>query len=100
MYSSSESEIILKMHKLCTIYESAHEQSERIQSELSSSFIFENDDELKAVQVLNLLKLTGFTLRTIKHDIQYIQNHLDNVELNIQRITKNGAKIREYAQKK
>ncbi|CAL5970850.1 Hypothetical_protein [Hexamita inflata] len=100
LINSVQSEIIRKMHKLCTIQESDHEQSEGIKLELNSSFTFENNDELKEVQVLNLLKLTGFTLHTIKIDLQRIIRHMDNIELNIRKISNNGIKIIEYVLKK
>ncbi|CAL5970883.1 Hypothetical_protein [Hexamita inflata] len=97
MYSVTENEIILKMHELCTIQErdeESRQESPRM-SRCSSEFEFdgENDSELKAIEVINLLKLTNYSLQTVQNTVSHIEFHFELLERNIKRVTKNCSKL-------
>ncbi|CAL5976626.1 Hypothetical_protein [Hexamita inflata] len=92
MYCVNENEIVLKTHKLCTIYESDDEsQQDSLQISRRSSISCIDDNQLHEAEVVNLLKLTNYSIQTVQHDIQHIQKHLEVLERNIKRITKNGS---------
>ncbi|CAL6097097.1 Hypothetical_protein [Hexamita inflata] len=98
MYIVNDKEIIIKVHKLCTIYERDEEsqyESPRM-SRCSSQNMLDDDNEdtqISAVQLINLLKLTNYSLQTVYHDVLYIQNHFDNLERNIKRVIRNSTKL-------
>ncbi|CAL5988066.1 Hypothetical_protein [Hexamita inflata] len=93
MYSVTDNEIILKTHKLCTIQERDEEswQESPRMSRCSSEFEFdgENDSELQAIEVINLLKLTNYSLQTVQNAVSHVEFHFELLERNIKRVTKN-----------
>ncbi|CAL5970874.1 Hypothetical_protein [Hexamita inflata] len=90
-------EIILKQHKLCTIYERNDKQYQEtpIISRSCSQYKLqsEEDNQLLAVEVVNLLKLTNYSIKTVQYDIQYLQMHSDTLERNINKLTRRNNKL-------
>ncbi|CAL5970859.1 Hypothetical_protein [Hexamita inflata] len=91
MYSFDydSNQVILRGHKLCTIYESVESESPLCSRQ--NSIIIEH--ELNFYQISNLLKLTNFELKTVERDLETIQKQTEWVERNTERMLKKTGRM-------